>query len=208
MNKQKQQAALAALDYVRAGQVLGVGTGTTCRYFIEALASFKYRLEAVVASSVATSMALKALKLPVVDLNDVDGIDVYVDGADEINDQYQMIKGGGGALVREKLLASCSEQFVCIADPTKHVTVLGQFPVAVEVLPMARSFVARALVTMGAFPEYRVGFVTDNGNVILDCHHLDCSDPVSLEQRLKALPGVVDSGVFGKRRADVWLSGE
>lgn len=208
MNNLKQQAAFAALEYVRAGQVLGVGTGSTCRYFIEALGSIKYRLEAVVASSIATSNALKALRLPVVELNDVDRIDLYVDGADEINDQYHMIKGGGGALVREKLLASCSEQFVCIADPSKHVAVLGKFPVAVEVLPMARSYVARALVKLGAFPEYRVGFVTDNGNVILDCHHLDCSDPVSLEQRLKALPGVVDSGVFGKRRADVWLSGQ
>lgn len=207
MSKAKQAAALAALAYIRDGQVLGVGTGSTCQFFMDALVPYKNRLEAVVASSQATAQVLKSLGLPLKEFNEVDRIDLYVDGADEINDRYQMIKGGGGALTREKILATCASQFVCIADPSKHVKVLGKFPVAVEVLPMARSFVARQLVKLGAFPEYRLGFVSDNGHVILDCYHLDCTDPVTLEQTLKAMPGVIECGVFAKRCADVWLSG-
>ena len=207
MSKAKQAAALAALAYVRDGQILGVGTGSTTQYFIEGLAAYKHKIEGVVASSVATAKSLKALGLPLLEFNEVSKIDLYVDGADEINEHKQMIKGGGGAMTREKILATCSEQFICIADPSKYVKLLGKFPIAVEVIPMARSFVARALVKLGAFPEYRVGFVTDNGNVIIDCYQLDCTDLLSLEQTLKALPGVVDSGVFAKRRADIWLSG-
>lgn len=208
MSNAKKAAALAAISYVRDGQVVGVGTGTTIQYFMDALAVHKHKLDGVVASSVATAKRLKALGFTVLELNEVSKIDLYVDSADEINAHLQMIKGGGGAHTREKILASCSDQFICIADPSKHVNVLGQFPIAVEVLPMARSFVARALVKLGAFPEYRVGFVTDNGNVIIDCYHLDCTDPLRLEQTLKALPGVLDSGVFAKRKADIWLSGE
>ncbi len=208
MTHAKKAAALAARDYIRDGQIIGVGTGTTTAYFIEALAAYKHRIEGVIASSVATAQALKALKLPLMELNEVNKIDLYIDGADEINDRFEMIKGGGGALTREKILASASAQFICIADPSKHVKCLGQFPLAVEVIPMARSFVARALVKLGAFPEYRVGFVTDNGNVIIDCYQMDCTDPMALETTLKLLPGVVDCGLFAKRKADIWLSGQ
>lgn len=207
MSKAKQAAALAAIHHVRDGQVVGVGTGSTIQYFIDALAGHKHKLEGVVASSIATAQRLKALGLPLLELNDVNKIDLYVDSADEINANLQMIKGGGGALTREKILAAASEQFICVADPSKCVKVLGKFPIAVEVIPMARSFVARALVKLGAFPEYRVGFVTDNGNVIIDCYQLDCTDPLQLENTLKSLPGVIDSGVFAKRQADLWLSG-
>ncbi len=207
MTNAKKAAAIKALDYIRDGQIIGVGTGSTTAYFIEALSAYKHRIEGVVASSVATAKALKALGLPLMELNDVNKIDLYIDGADEINDRLEMIKGGGGALTREKILATASAQFICIADPSKQVKLLGRFPIAVEVIPMARSFVARALVKWGAFPEYRVGFVTDNGNVIIDCYQVDCSDPLAVETAFKALPGVVDCGMFAKRKADVWLSG-
>ena len=202
----KQQAALKALAYLKEGMILGVGTGSTTAYFIEALAPWANRLEAVVASSVATAEKLKALKLPLVELNEVNGIDLYVDGADEINPHLQMIKGGGGALTREKILATASKQFLCIADQAKHVEMLGKRPVPVEVIPMARSFVAREIVKLGGQPEYRIGFKTDNGNVILDCHYLACTNPMALEQTLNMIPGVVENGMFAKRRADIWLS--
>ena len=206
MTNPKKRCAEKALAYLKDDMVLGVGTGSTSNAFIELLAPWKNRLEAVIASSEATAAQLKKYGLPLRELNEVNGIDLYVDGADEINEHLQMIKGGGGALTREKILASASKQFICIADQSKYVQVLGKFPVPIEVIPMARSFVARELVKLGAQPEYRIGFKTDNGNVILDCHYMDCTDPVALETKLKNIPGVVEDGIFAKRRADVWLN--
>jgi len=201
----KKTCALKALDYLKEGMVLGVGTGSTTDFFTESLGPWANRLEAVVASSEKTAQILKALRMPLVELNEVNGIDLYVDGADEINAHLQMIKGGGGALTREKILATASKQFVCIAEKKKGVDVLGRFPVPIEVIPMARSFVAREIVKLGGQPEYRIGFKTDNGNVILDCHYLDCTNPLTLEQTLNMIPGVVENGIFAARRADIWL---
>lgn len=206
MSNAKQTAALAALPFVKEGMVLGVGSGSTVDYFIEALIPFKNKLEAVVAASIASEKKLKALGLPLVNLNDVGQVDLYVDGADEINQHMQMIKGGGAAATREKIIASCSKNFVCIAEKRKKVDVLGKFPIAVEVIPMARSFVAREIVKLNGLPEYRIGVVTDNGNVILDCYQMDCTDPLKLEYTLNNIPGVVGNGVFAARTADVWVS--
>ncbi len=205
MTSAKQHCATKALDYLKDGMILGVGTGSTVNYFIEQLAPWRNKLEAVVASSVATAEKLKALKMPLVEFNDVATIDLFVDGADEINEHLQMIKGGGGALTREKILATASKQFVCIAEKKKQVDLLGTFPIAIEVIPMARSFVAREIVKLGGQPDYRIGFKTDNGNVILNAYYLDCTDPLALEQKLNALVGVVENGVFARRRADFWL---
>ncbi len=207
MASAKQQCAQNALTFLKDGMILGVGTGSTTDCFIELLAPWRGRLEAVVASSASTAAKLKALNLPLVELNEVNGIDLYVDGADEINEHLQMIKGGGGALTREKILASASKQFICIAEKKKCVEILGaKAPVPVEVIPMARSFVARELVKLGAQPEYRIGFQTDNANVILDCHYLDCTNALALEEKLKMIPGVVENGIFARRRADQWIS--
>ncbi|MCD6046862.1 MAG: ribose 5-phosphate isomerase [Gammaproteobacteria bacterium] len=206
MTSPKQQCAEKALDYLKDGMVLGVGTGSTTEAFIALLEPWRNRLEAVVASSIATAEKLKALKMPLVELNEVGKIDLYVDGADEINDHLQMIKGGGAAMTREKILAAASQQFICIAEKSKHVDLLAKkAPVPVEVIPMARSFVAREIVKLGGQPEYRIGVKTDNGNAILDCYYLDCIDPLALEQTLSMIPGVVGNGVFAKRRADRWL---
>ena len=204
-NALKKAAAEAALQYVRDDTVVGVGTGSTVNYFIEALASRKARIEAAVASSEASAQRLRALHIPVKELNDTDGCDVYVDGADEITEHLAMIKGGGAALTREKIVAQASKKFVCIADASKLVPVLGKFPLPVEVIPMARSFVARELVKLGGMPELRKGVTTDNGNLILDVRGLTILDPVALETEINQLPGVVTNGIFARRPADVLL---
>lgn len=201
----KKKAALAALDFIKSGMVIGVGSGTTVDYFIEGLKSIRHKIDGTVASSIATANKLKALSIPVLDLNSTHELPLYVDGADEINDHKQMIKGGGGALTREKIVASAAEKFICIVDYTKKVDLLGSFPVAIEVIPMARSFVARQIVKMGGDPIYRLDFVTDNGNVILDVHNLKILNPIALEQQLNNISGVVTNGIFALRPADTVL---
>ena len=205
--QQKQKAAHAALQYVEGGMTLGVGTGSTTNYFIDYLAESKIPIDACVASSLATEKRLKAHGFEVIALTSASTIQLYVDGADECTIQGNLIKGGGGALTREKIIAASSECFVCIADISKKVSVLGHFPVAIEVIPMARSLVGRHLVKLGGAPVYREGFVTDNGNIILDVHHLDLSDPVRMEEMLNNIPGVVCHGIFAHRKADIILLG-
>lgn len=203
----KKAAADAALEFIKDDMVIGVGSGSTVDFFIAALKSVKNKIEGAVASSVATADKLKALSIPLIDLNSVNGLPLYVDGADEINAMKQMIKGGGGALTREKIIATVAKKFVCIADESKFVDLLGDYPVAVEVLPMARSYVARQIVQLGGDPVYREGFVTDNGNVILDVFNMKLLDPKMIEEKLKAIVGVVENGLFAKRTADVLLLG-
>ncbi len=202
----KQAVARAAVDYAKGG-IIGVGTGSTANHFIDALAEVKGRIDGTVASSETTAARLKHHGIPVLDLNSVGELDVYVDGADEITEHFAMIKGGGGALTREKIVAACSRQFVCIADESKRVGVLGTFPLPVEVIPMARGHVARELVKLGGQPRLREGFTTDNGNVILDVHGLSIVDPVSLETAINQIVGVVTNGLFARRGADVLLLG-
>jgi ribose 5-phosphate isomerase A len=204
-NALKKMAAEAAVQYVKDDTVVGVGTGSTVNYFIELLAARKARIEATVASSEASAARLRALHVPVKELNDTDGCDVYVDGADEVTEHLAMIKGGGAALTREKIVAQASRLFVCIADASKLVPVLGKFPLPVEVIPMARSFVARELVKLGGMPELRKGVTTDNGNLILDVRGLTIVDPVALETAVNQIPGVVTNGIFARRPADVLL---
>jgi ribose 5-phosphate isomerase A len=206
-DNQKKLAANAALDYIKNGSVIGVGTGSTTEFFIDALAAVKNKIDAAVASSVKTAERLKSAGISVVDLNSVGEVSVYIDGADEANEHLQLIKGGGGALTREKIIVACAKQFVCIVDEKKLVPLLGNFPLAIEVIPMARSYVARTLVKMGGFPVYREKFITDNGNVILDVHHLEMSDPVKTERLLNNITGVVCNGLFAVRPADVLLVG-
>ena len=207
-NALKKMAAEAALTYVKDDTVVGVGTGSTVNYFIKALAARRARIDATVASSEASAARLRALHIPVKELNDTDGCDVYVDGADEVTEHLAMIKGGGAALTREKIVAQASKTFVCIADATKLVGVLGKFPLPVEVIPMARSFVARELVKLGGMPQLRNGVTTDNGNLILDVRGLTILDPVALETAINQIPGVVTNGIFARRPADVLLLGE
>lgn len=202
---QKQQVAQAALKFIRPDMVLGVGTGSTVNCFIEALASSGTRIEAAVSSSEATTVLLKTHGIEVRDLNLAGTLDLYIDGADEFDVHRRLIKGGGGALTREKIVTAASRRFVCIVDESKKVGVLGKFPLPVEVIPMARSFVARQLVAMGGQPELRQNVTTDNGNVILDVHNMDLVDPVSIEQRLNNLPGVVTNGLWAIRPADLVL---
>jgi ribose 5-phosphate isomerase A len=204
-NALKKAAAEAALAYVRDDTVVGVGTGSTVNYFIEALAQRRARIEAAVASSEASAQRLRALHIPVRELNDTDGCDVYVDGADEVTEHLAMVKGGGGALTREKIVAQASRTFVCIADGSKLVPLLGKFPLPVEVIPMARSFVARELVKLGGMPELRAGVTTDNGNLILDVRGLTIMKPVELETEINNIPGVVTNGIFARRPADILL---
>ncbi|MGM3159278.1 ribose-5-phosphate isomerase RpiA [Dickeya undicola] len=203
----KKAVGWAALDYVRPGTIVGVGTGSTAAHFIDALGSVKHQIEGAVSSSDASTAKLKSLGIPVFDCNDVDVLDVYVDGADEINPHMQMIKGGGAALTREKIVAAIARQFVCIVDASKQVDVLGRFPLPVEVIPMARAYVARELVKLGGQPVYRDGVITDNGNIILDVHNMDLSDAVAMEDRINGLAGVVTVGLFANRGADVALVG-
>jgi ribose 5-phosphate isomerase A len=203
----KRAAATAAIAHVPAGCVVGVGSGSTVNFFIAELGRVRARVAGAVASSEATAKRLKDVGIEVLDLNSVDDIPVYVDGADEITRQLAMIKGGGGALTREKIVAAVSRKFVCIADQSKLVDVLGSFPLPVEVIPLARSFVARELVKLGGAPVWRQGFVTDNGNVILDVHNLAITAPAILEGALNQLPGVVTNGLFARRGADLLLLG-
>jgi ribose 5-phosphate isomerase A len=204
-NSLKKAAAEAALAFVEDDAIVGVGTGSTVNFFIDALASRRARIEAAVASSEASAQRLRALHIPVVELNDTDGCDVYVDGADEVTEHLAMIKGGGAALTREKVVAAASRKFVCIADSSKLVGVLGRFPLPVEVIPMARSFVARQLVKLGGIPELRLGVTTDNGNLILDVRGLTIMKPVELETEINMIPGVVTNGIFARRPADILL---
>jgi ribose 5-phosphate isomerase A len=203
----KKAVGWAALDYVTPGTIVGVGTGSTAAHFIDALGSIKHQIDGAVSSSEASTEKLKSLGIQVFDLNEIDSLSVYVDGADEINGMMQMIKGGGAALTREKIISAVADNFVCIADESKQVDVLGGFPLPVEVIPMARSFVARELVKLGGLPEYRQHVLTDNGNIILDVHNLKILDPIALEKAINALPGVVTVGLFAARCADVALIG-
>ena len=203
----KQAAAKAAIALVPDDCIVGVGTGSTANFFIAELVRIKSRLDGAVASSEASAERLRAGGIPVFDLNGVGELAVYVDGADEITGGLAMIKGGGGALTREKIVAAVAEKFICIADETKRVDVLGRFPLPVEVIPMARSYVARELVKLGGTPVWRKDFVTDNGNAILDVHHLSITAPVELEERLNQIAGVVTNGLFARRGADVLLLG-
>jgi ribose 5-phosphate isomerase A len=207
LDEKKQRVAKAALEYVVEDTIIGVGTGSTANYFINALATIKHKIDGAVASSNATAERLKSHGIPVFELNSVDEISVYIDGADESNKYLHLIKGGGGALTREKIVAAVSQRFVCIADDSKLVDVLGQFPLPIEVIPMARSYVARELVKMGGKPIWREGFITDNGNFILDVHNLEILAPVELEVRLNKITGVVTNGLFASRPADVLLLG-
>jgi ribose 5-phosphate isomerase A len=205
--EQKRAAAQAAIEYVPEGAVIGVGTGSTANHFIDTLAKSKRRVEGAVASSEATSARLKTAGIRVLDLNVVTSLPVYVDGADEITAQLHMIKGGGGALTREKIVAAVAETFICIADASKLVAVLGGFPLPVEVIPMARAYVARELLALGGRPELRSGATTDNGNVILDVRGLVIDKPVELECQINQIAGVVTNGLFARRGADVALLG-
>ena len=204
---QKQAAAEAALDFIESGEILGVGTGSTTNFFIDALAKVKGKIDGVVSSSEASSERLRAIGLPVLDLNRTGDLSLYVDGADEATKHLHLIKGGGGALTREKIVASASRRFVCITDQSKLSDHLGSFPLPIEVIPMAQSLVARKIIAMGGQPELRAGFTTDNGNLILDVKNLDLTDPSSMEAKLNLLAGVVDNGLFAVRRADVLLVG-
>lgn len=202
----KQAVARAAIDYVPQG-IIGVGTGSTANFFIDELAKVKGRFDGAVASSEATAQRLKSHGIPVYELNDVGELEIYVDGADEITKHMHMIKGGGGALTREKIVAACAKKFICLADASKLVDLLGQFPLPVEVIPMARSYVARELTKLGGQPCLRDGFITDNGNVILDVVGLTIMNPVELETKLNQIVGVVTNGLFALRPADVLLLG-
>lgn len=206
-DKLKQKVAQAAIQYVQEEMVLGVGSGSTVNAFIEELAAVKHLLEACVAASTATEAKLRALGIPVIDLNTAGTIALYIDGADEVNNVREAIKGGGAALAREKVLASASKEWICLVDESKVVKRLGVFPVPVEVLPMARSFVARELVKLGGAPVYREGVVTDNHNCILDVYHLDLLEPIELESAINMIPGVVANGIFARRPADRVLVG-
>ncbi len=203
----KKMVAEAAIEYVAPDTIIGIGTGSTANCFIDALAGIKHKIEGTVASSEASADRLRGHGIEVFDLNSVNGISVYIDGADESDNHLHLTKGGGGALTREKIVAACSKKFVCIADESKLVDVLGEFPLPVEVIPMARSFVARELVKLGGRPVYREGFVTDNGNVILDIHDLSIVDPRTLESQLNNITGVVTNGLFAIKSADVLLLG-
>lgn len=204
---QKKRVAQAALEYVQTGAVIGVGTGSTANYFIDALAQIKHRIDGAVASSEATAQRLKSYGIPVLDLNGVDSVSVYIDGADEANRHRQLVKGGGGALTREKIVAAVAKAFVCIVDESKLVDILGRFPLPMEVVPMARSYVARELRALGGNPYWRDGFVTDNGNVILDIHNLEILEPVKIESEINQIAGVVTNGLFARRPADILLIG-
>lgn len=206
-DEMKRAAALAALAYVPDGAIVGVGTGSTVNFFIDGLGDRRGRIAGAVSSSRASAERLARVGIPVLDLNAVDGIPVYVDGADEVTPRLHMIKGGGGALTGEKIVAAMSRQFVCIADQAKKKDVLGAFPLPVEVIPLARAHVAREMAALGGRPVLRENFVSDYGNVILDVHGLDIRDPVELEGRINQIAGVVTNGIFARRPADVLLLG-
>ena len=201
----KKEVAKAAIKYIEDDSIAGVGTGTTVNFFIEELAKIKGRIKGAVSSSVASEELLKQHHIPVMPLNSVIEIPVYIDGADEATEHRHLIKGGGGALAREKIVAAASKKFVCIIDDSKMVPILGKFPLPVEVIPMAQSYVARQIVKMGGQPELREGFTTDNGNVILDVYNLKIENPVELEQKLNQVTGIVTNGLFAQRPADLLL---
>lgn len=204
----KQAVARAAIEHVPSGAIIGVGTGSTANFFIDELGKIKHKIEAAVASSEASAKRLRSHGIEVLDLNSLEeDLPVYVDGADEITEHMHMTKGGGGALTREKIVAACSKKFVCIADDSKLVSVLGKFPLPVEVIPMARSYVARELKKLGGDPVLRQGFTTDNGNVILDVHNMKIMNPVELESAINQITGVVTNGLFARSPADVFLMG-
>ncbi|QUM82040.1 ribose-5-phosphate isomerase RpiA [Moritella sp. 5] len=203
----KKAAGWAALEYVEKDSIIGVGTGSTVNHFIDALGTIREDIKGVVSSSIASTKRLEALGIEVLDLNSVALLDIYVDGADEIDGNNNMIKGGGAALTREKIVAAVAKKFVCIIDDTKNVDVLGDFPLPVEVIPMARSYVGRELVKLGGDPVYREGVVTDNGNIILDVYNMQITDPKALELAINGLVGVVTNGLFAARGADVVLIG-
>jgi ribose 5-phosphate isomerase A len=204
----KQLVAKEAIQYVVPETIIGVGTGSTANYFIDELAKIKHTIEGTVASSEASAERLKKHGIPVLDLNSVSEISVYIDGADEADPGLHLVKGGGGALTREKIVLAVAKQFVCIADESKKVAVLGKFPLPIEVIPMARSYVAREIVKrFGGEPVLREGFITDNGNVILDIHGLQITDPVALETEINQIVGVVTNGLFACRKADIFLCG-
>lgn len=206
-DEQKQAVARAAIEQIPLDCIIGVGTGSTANYFIDELAKIKQKIEGAVASSEATAQRLKGHGIEVLNLNDVDDLPVYVDGADEITEHLHMIKGGGGALTREKIVAAVAKKFICLADQSKLVDVLGNFPLPVEVIPMARSYVGREIAQLGGQPALRQGFTTDNGNVILDVHGWKIMNPIDLEAKLNQMTGVVTNGLFAKRGASVLLLG-
>ncbi len=206
-DEMKKAAAVKALEYIENDTIVGVGTGSTVNYFIDALATMKNKITGAVSSSEESSKRLIAHGIEVFDLNSIDVLDVYVDGADEITKHMSMIKGGGAALTREKIVAAVAKKFICIADDSKRVDVLGDFPLPVEVIPMARSYVARELVKLGGDPVYRQGVITDNGNVILDVYNLSIIDPIQLEVNINAIVGVVTNGLFANRGADILVLG-
>lgn len=206
-DEQKRMAAQAAIQHIPIGAIIGVGTGSTANYFIDELAKVKHKIEGTVASSEATAQRLSKQGIDVLDLNMVTDLPVYVDGADEITKHLHMIKGGGGALTREKIVSAVARKFICIADQSKLVDILGTFPLPVEVIPMARSYVAREITLLGGHPALRQGFVTDNGNVILDVHGLQIMNPVELETTLNQIAGVVTNGLFARKGANILLLG-
>ena len=206
-DEMKKAAAIKALEFIEDDTIVGVGTGSTVNHFIDALATIKNKITGAVSSSEESSKRLVAHGIEVFDLNNVDSLDVYIDGADEITKHMSMIKGGGAALTREKIVAAVAKKFICIADSSKQVELLGDFPLPVEVIPMARSYVARELVKLGGDPVYRQGVVTDNGNVILDVHNLSIVDPKALETNINAIVGVVTNGLFAQRGADILILG-
>ena len=203
----KKMVAQAAIEHVVPATIIGIGTGSTANFFIDALAEIKHTINGTVASSEASAERLRSHGIEVFDLNSVDELSVYIDGADETNEHLHLVKGGGGALTREKIVAACSKKFVCIADDSKLVDILGAFPLPIEVIPMARSFVARELVKLGGRPVYREDFVTDNGNIILDVHDMSIINPSELEAQLNNITGVVTNGLFAIKPADVLLLG-
>ncbi|MFT5558252.1 MAG: ribose 5-phosphate isomerase A [Sphingobacteriales bacterium] len=206
-DEMKKAAAYAALEYVQTDSIVGVGTGSTVTHFIDALATIKHLIKGAVSSSDESTARLQSYGIDVFDLNEVSELSIYVDGADEINPFNHMIKGGGAALTREKIISAVAYKFICIVDNTKNVDILGDFPLPIEVIPMARSYVARELVKLGGDPVYRQGLVTDNGNVILDVHNLKIAEPLKLEAQINAIVGVVTNGLFANRAADVVLVG-
>ena len=206
-DEMKQAVAKAAIEYVVKGTIIGIGTGSTANFFIDELAKIKHQIDGTVASSEASAERLRGHGIEVMDLNSVSELSVYIDGADESNRHLHLIKGGGGALTREKIVAAVSKKFVCIADESKLVDIMGTFPLPVEVIPMARSYVAREIAKLGGQPVLREGFTTDNGNVILDVHNMEIMEPVKLEETLNHITGVVTNGLFAMRPADVLLLG-
>ena len=206
-DEMKRKAAEAAMEYVVHDEIVGVGTGSTVNHFIDCLAEIKGKIKGAVSSSVASTERMEKLGIKVYDLNSVDCIPVYIDGADESNHYLSLIKGGGGALTREKIIAGASDKFVCIADESKLVDVMGKFPLPVEVIPMARSYIARKLVKLGGRPVWRENFITDNGNVILDVHDLEIMEPIKMENDINSWAGVVTCGLFANRGADVLILG-